>query len=194
MEEASVHLRSLLRISTLLQSTREMYASRGTRTSSVLQQHLLALIGDLVPYDEGSVFLYEHGKEIYPNLVAQALQSKAPVFETGELAVPLFLRDDIAGVIYLRRKGEFEETDFQLITAVSQLTSIAIENAFHLEWLQAEIGRLERDLEIEHDLLGDSVPMNELRGRIARVAPSEPAVLILGESGTVVSDGATRAM
>ena len=61
MEEASVQIRSLLRISTLLQSAREMYAMRGTPTGGVFQQHLLALISDVVPADEGTLFLYEDG-------------------------------------------------------------------------------------------------------------------------------------
>jgi two-component system response regulator HydG len=184
MDEASVHLGPLLRISTLLQSTREMYAARGTPAGSVFRQHLLALISDIVPSDEGTVFLYEDGDCQRPRLVDQALELKTPVFDTTELAVPLFLRDNIAGVIYLKRSAVFEDADLQLLTAISQITSLAIENAFHLEWLQSEVTRLELDLEIEYDLLGESGPMAELRARISRVAPSDTTVLILGESGT----------
>jgi len=39
-------------------------------------------------------------------------------------------------------------------------------------------------LTIERDLIGESVPMQELYKRIARAAPSESTVLISGESGT----------
>jgi transcriptional regulator with PAS, ATPase and Fis domain len=184
MEEAAAHIRSLLRICTLLQSTREMYAVRGTPTASVFRQHLLALIRDVVPADEGTVFLYEDGGSQPPALVDRVLDAKAPLFEETELAVPLFLREKIAGVIYLKRAACFEETDFQIVTAISQIASQAIENAFHMEWLQSEVKRLERDLNIDSDLLGDSVLMAELRRRIARVAPSDTTVLILGESGT----------
>jgi Nif-specific regulatory protein len=184
MEEPSVHLRSLLRISTLLQATREMYAARGTHAGSLFQQHLLALIEDLVPHGEGVLFLYEDGGSGHPALVGRVLEQKTPAFEQRELAVPLFLRGNVAGVIYLRRTEQFEDADFQMITAVSQIASLAIENAFHLEWLQSEVKRLERDLDVESDLLGDSEPMVDLRKRIARVAPSDTTVLILGESGT----------
>jgi len=184
MEEAAVHIRSLLRISTLLQSTREMYAMRGTPTAGVFQQHLLALISDVVASDSGKVFLYEDGGHGRPALVDQVLESREPLFGETEIAVPLTLRDQTAGVIYLQRAARFEEVDFQLVTAISQIASFAIENAFHLEWLQTEVRRLEQDLSIESDLLGESAPMAELRRRIARVAPSDTTVLILGESGT----------
>jgi transcriptional regulator with PAS, ATPase and Fis domain len=184
MEEAAAHIRSLLRISTLLQSTREMYAVRGTPAAGVFQQHLLALISDVVPSDEGTLFLYEDGGDRRPGLVDRVLEAKAPVFGETELAVPLFLREKVAGVIYLKRAAFFEDADFQMVTAISQIASLAIENAFHLEWLQSEVKRLEQDLNLESDLLGESVPMSELRRRIARVAPSDTTVLILGESGT----------
>jgi transcriptional regulator with PAS, ATPase and Fis domain len=183
MEDAAARIRSLLRISTLLQSTGGMYATRGTPAAAVFQDHLLALISDVVPADEGTLFLYEGGDE-GPALVHRVLQAKAPVFGETELAVPLFLRELIAGVIYLKRAASFEEADFQLVTAISQIASVALENAFHLEWLQSEVKRLEQDLELESDLLGDSAQMHDLRGRIARVAPSDTTVLILGESGT----------
>ncbi len=184
MEEAATHIRSLLRISTLLQSTREMYAVRGTPTAGVFQQHLLALISDVVPADEGTLFLYEDGDRPHPGLVDRVLEEEVPVFGETELAVPLFLREKAAGVIYLKRAALFGESDFQLVTAISQIASLAIENAFHLEWLQNEVKRLEQDLNLDSDLLGESAPIAELRRRIARVARSETTVLILGESGT----------
>jgi len=184
MDDASSHIRSLLRISTLLQSTGEMYATRGTPAAAVFQQHLLALISDVVPSDEGALFLYEDGGQRNPSLVDRVLEHKAPVFDETELAVPLFLRDEIAGVIYLKRAARFDESDFQAVTAISQIASLALANAFHLEWLQNEVKRLEQDLKLESDLLGSSPQMDELRSRIARVAPSDTTVLILGESGT----------
>jgi transcriptional regulator with PAS, ATPase and Fis domain len=184
MEEAAVRLRALLHISTLLQSTRELYAARGTPTAEVFRQHLLALISDVVAFDTGIVFLYENGQAPATALVAGVLESKVPVFREHEIVVPMLLRDQAAGAIDLARTEAFDEADFQLVTAISQIASFAIENAFHLEWLQTEVKRLEQDLSIESDLLGESVPIVELRRRIQRVAPSDTTVLILGESGT----------
>src|SRR5579885_124827 len=118
MEEPSLHLRSLLRISTLLQAAREMYAARGTQAGAAFQQHLLTLIQDLVPFDEGVLFLYEDGGGAPPPLAGQVLEQKAPVFEESQLAVPLLLRENIAGVIHLQRTESFQDADFQMITAV----------------------------------------------------------------------------
>ena len=184
MDDSPAHLQSLLHIATLLHSTREMYVARGTQTGGVLQQHLLALIADLVQYDEGWVFLYEDSETERPPAVDRALELKVPVFGDFEMAVPMFLRDSVAGVIYLKRGAEFQDADRLVITAISQITSLAIENAFHMEWLQNEVKRLEQELEVESDLLGESPAMMDLRSRIARVAPADTTVLILGESGT----------
>jgi Nif-specific regulatory protein len=184
MDDSPAHLQSLLHIATLLHSTREMYVARGTQSGGVLQQHLLALIADLVQYDEGRVFLYEDSETDRPPAVDRALELKDPVFGDFEMAVPMFLRDSVAGVVYLKRGTEFQDEDRLVITAISQITSLAIENAFHMEWLQNEVKRLEQELEVESDLLGESPVMVDLRSRIARVAPADTTVLILGESGT----------
>ena len=71
-----------------------------------------------------------------------------------------------------------------MITAISQIASIAIENAFHLERLLNEVVELKEALGIEDELRGGSRLMSELRSRISRVAQSEATVLITGESGT----------
>ena len=99
------------------------------------------------------------------------------------MAVPLFVRDEIAGAVYLSRVEPFAEADFAMITAISQIASIAIENAFHLERLLSEVVELKEALGIEDELRGGSRLMSELRSRISRVAQSEATVLITGESG-----------
>jgi Nif-specific regulatory protein len=183
MEEAVDHVSSMLRISTLLQSARELYGARGTPTEHVFKAHLLALISDLVPNDRGAVFLLESG-ETPPPVIHEAVTRKQPLFEPGEMAVPLFVRDEIAGAVYLARAEPFFESDFSLITAISQIASIAIENAFHLERLVSEVVSLKEELGVENELLGGSRAMSELRERIARVSQSDATVLIVGESGT----------
>ena len=177
------HIPAMLRICTLLQSARELYGARGTPTEHVFRDHLLALISDLVPSDQGSIFLIESG-ESSPAIVYEAVALKRPLFASGEMAVLLFVRDEIAGAIYLARTAPFSETDFGIITAISQIASIAIENSFHLERLRSEVSELREELGIEDELRGGSQLMLELRNRIARVAQSDATVLITGESGT----------
>jgi Nif-specific regulatory protein len=173
----------MLRISTLLQSARELYGSRGTPAEQVFKDLLLALISDLVPSDHGAIFLIESG-EATPPIVYEAVTLKRPLFAPGEMAALLFVRDEIAGAIHLSRAEPFTEPEFGLIAAVSQIASIAIENSFHLERLLSEVVQLKEELGIEDELRGGSRAMSELRSRIARVAQSDATVLITGESGT----------
>src|ERR1700683_1048279 len=106
MGEATDHVPAMLRISTLLQSARELYGARGTPTEHVFKEHLLALISDLVPNDRGAIFLIESG-EVTPPVIYEAVTRKRPLFAPGEMAVPLFVRDEIAGAIYLSRTEPF---------------------------------------------------------------------------------------
>ena len=99
------------------------------------------------------------------------------------LLAPMLIRGQACGVIYLEGAA-FHETHLQLLVAISQVASTAMENAFHLEWLEAENGRLESELHPDHHMIGDSVPLRELQRNIARAAQTNSTVLILGETGT----------
>jgi two-component system nitrogen regulation response regulator NtrX len=59
-----------------------------------------------------------------------------------------------------------------------------IESAIDRRRLRAEVAALERRLEGESSLVGDSAPMQRLKEMIARVAPVPSTVLVTGESGT----------
>ena len=94
MADALDPVPAMLRISTLLQSARELYGARGTPTETVFKEHLLALISDLVPHNGGAIFLVETG-EPTPPVVYEAMALKRPHFGSGEMAVLLFVRDEI---------------------------------------------------------------------------------------------------
>jgi transcriptional regulator with PAS, ATPase and Fis domain len=161
-----------------------MYGARGTPTGEIFRKHLLALISDMIHVEEGDIFLYESDGNEKPGLVDEVLSRKIPIFHPLELAVPLFIREEIAGAIYLKRAYAFGDTETEILVAIAQVASLALENAFHLEWLQGEVKRLERVLGIECELYGESPAMVALRASVGRVAPSEATVLITGESGT----------
>ena len=93
------------------------------------------------------------------------------------------IRGQACGVIYLEGAA-FRETHLQLLVAISQLASMAMENAFQLEWLETENERLEAELHPDHHMIGDSAPLRELQRNIARAAQTNSTVLILGETGT----------
>jgi two-component system nitrogen regulation response regulator NtrX len=63
-------------------------------------------------------------------------------------------------------------------------TLLAVKNAFHQYQLEDENRRLKEQIEREHVMIGDSVPMQALRQQIAFAAPTNGRVLICGENGT----------
>ena len=125
-------------------------------------------------------------KEACGLLVAEGSGSPrgVPAKESPSLVLaPLVIRREACGVIYLEGTA-FRETHLQLLVAISQLASMAIENAFQLEWLETENERLEAELHPDHHMIGESVPLRDLQRSIARAAQTNSTVLILGETGT----------
>jgi Nif-specific regulatory protein len=103
------------------------------------------------------------------------------------LCVPLIMLDRTLGVIYLDTKEPdtvFDKDHLQLVSAISAITAVAIENARHIEWLVSENKRLIADFDIEHNMVGESQPVREVLQFISKVAPTDATVLLAGESGT----------
>ncbi|HWS98733.1 MAG TPA: sigma 54-interacting transcriptional regulator [Pyrinomonadaceae bacterium] len=103
------------------------------------------------------------------------------------LCVPLMLFDKPQGVIYLYASDpltRFDKDHLQLLTAIAGIAAVALENASHVEWLESENQRLQDDIQIERNMIGESPRMREVYQFIARVAPTNSTVLIQGESGT----------
>ncbi len=103
------------------------------------------------------------------------------------LAAPLTASGATLGVIYLGAGDPiawFDEDHLQLVTAVAAVAASAIEKLRHVEWLERENRRLRDELDLGHNMIGESQRMREVYQRIARVAPTNSTVLILGESGT----------
>ena len=182
-----------LRICSLLHSVRAMYAARSSSAvRAIFEKHLLAIILELIPAERGAIILDGHAsRECDAALVERVMAERAALAGVAGrrqvLLAPLLIRGEAAGAIYLEGPDDappFEEAHLLSLTAVAEVASLAIENAFQLEWLQDEVARLERDLNLDHDLVGESTRMKELRERIARVAHSDTTVLITGESGT----------
>lgn len=103
------------------------------------------------------------------------------------LCVPLVMLERTLGVIYLDTKepdAVFDKDHLQLVSAISAITAVAIENARHIEWLVSENQRLIADFNIEHNLVGESQSMRDVLQFISKVAPTDSTVLLSGESGT----------
>jgi Nif-specific regulatory protein len=103
------------------------------------------------------------------------------------LCVPLIMLGHTLGVIYLDTDVpdvRFDKDHLQLLTAIAAIAAVAIQNARHIETLETENRRLIADLNLEHNMVGESPAMQQVYHLISKVAGSESTVLISGESGT----------
>ena len=103
------------------------------------------------------------------------------------LCVPLTLFERVIGCIYLDTTsgaGRFDEEHLQLVTGIASISSVALDNARRLQWLEQENLRLTTEINLEHNMVGESPRMKEVYQFLARVAPSDATVLVQGESGT----------
>jgi transcriptional regulator with GAF, ATPase, and Fis domain len=103
------------------------------------------------------------------------------------LCVPLQVFGHIIGCIYLdssQPAALFDEEHLQLVTAIAGIAAVALENVRHREWLEEENRRLNTEINLEHNMVGESTAMRNVYQFLTRVAPAEATVLICGESGT----------
>jgi Nif-specific regulatory protein len=103
------------------------------------------------------------------------------------LCVPLTVFQKVIGCIYLDTTdpaSRFDEEHLQLVAAIAGISAVALENARRLQWLQQENLRLNTEINLEHNMVGESARMKDVYQFLSRVAPKESTVLIEGESGT----------
>jgi Nif-specific regulatory protein len=103
------------------------------------------------------------------------------------LAVPLEVFDRVIGVIYLdasNPEARFDEDHLQLLTAMGSIAAPALDGARRMEWLEEENRRLQSEINVEHNMVGESPRMREVYQFISRVAPKDSTVMVFGESGT----------
>jgi transcriptional regulator with GAF, ATPase, and Fis domain len=103
------------------------------------------------------------------------------------LAVPLTIFGRFLGLIYLDTgdpNAKLDKDHLELMTAVAAISAVALENAREVERLEDENQRLKAEINIEHNMVGESAPMRTVYRFVSRVAPTEATALITGESGT----------
>jgi transcriptional regulator with GAF, ATPase, and Fis domain len=103
------------------------------------------------------------------------------------LCVPLTMFQKATGCIYLdtcNADSRFDEDHLQLVAAIAGTSAVALENARRMRWLEHENLRLSTEINLDHNLIGDSSRMKEVYQFLARVAPTDSNVLLQGESGT----------
>ena len=103
------------------------------------------------------------------------------------LCVPLLVMNTAVGVVYLTTtaaKTPFDETHLKLATAIAGIAALALEHVRYVEWLETENRQLAHEVNLRHDMIGESPVMQKVYEAISLLAPTDSPVLILGESGT----------
>jgi transcriptional regulator with GAF, ATPase, and Fis domain len=121
-----------------------------------------------------------------PESKTKVLDAKKPAVHSL-MCVPLLNLDKAIGLIYLdttNPTARFTNEDLQLVTAIAGIASMALESARQVEWLGSENQRLRAEVDLDHDMVGDSAAMREVYQLIERVATTDSTVLVYGESGT----------
>jgi Nif-specific regulatory protein len=116
-----------------------------------------------------------------------ALPSLLETHVSSLLCVPIVAFQQPLGVIYLdtsSRVAQFDEGHLQLLTAIAGIAAVAFENARRFEELENENRRLQQEVKLDHQMVGESPAMAEVYKLISKVAATSSTVLILGESGT----------
>jgi len=153
----------------LPQSTQPVRVSR-TIARKVLEQGV-AILGADVPGSGG----------------LSAVESLVSSHVRSLLCVPLTVFQKVIGCIYLDTTSpaiRFDQDHLELVAAIAGISAVALENARHLQWLEQENLRLTTQINLEHNMVGESASMKETYQFLARVAPTDSTVLIEGESGT----------
>ena len=103
------------------------------------------------------------------------------------LCVPLNVFQKVIGCIYLDTTdslARFDEDHLQLVAAIAGICAFALDMALNLQWLEQENLRLTQEIDLEHNMIGESPRIKEVYQFLSRVAPADSTVLLRGESGT----------
>jgi Nif-specific regulatory protein len=103
------------------------------------------------------------------------------------LCVPLTVFRRVLGCIYLDTTSpatRFDRDHLELVASIAGISAVALDNARRLLWLEQENQRLAAEINLQHNMVGESAAMKEVYHFLSRVAPTESTVLIGGESGT----------
>jgi len=103
------------------------------------------------------------------------------------LCVPLTVFQRVIGCIYLHTTDpvtRFDRDHLELVASIAGISAVALENARRLLWLEQENLRLAAEINLQHNMVGESNPMKQVYRFLSRVAPTDATVLVGGESGT----------
>src|SRR6185503_1826059 len=89
------------------------------------------------------------------------------------LCVPLMVLSRPLGVVYVDTSdsaARFDEHHLQLLTAIAAIAAAPFENARRLHWLKDENQRLQEEIHVEYQMIGESQAMRSVYQFIGKVA------------------------
>lgn len=117
-------------------------------------------------------------------------QSVVDLKLSSVMCVPLIVRNELLGVIYLGNDsitGLFTEDDLRLLQVWAAQAAGILHTSLLLNELKTDNKALRKALEAQQpsgNIIGSSPPMVKLMKQIGKLAPTELSILILGETGT----------
>lgn len=117
-------------------------------------------------------------------------QSVVDLKLSSVMCVPLIVRSELLGVIYLGNDsitGLFTEDDLRLLQVWAAQAAGILHTSLLLNELKTDNRALRQALEAQQpsgNIIGSSPPMLRLMKQIGKLAPTELSVLVLGETGT----------
>jgi Nif-specific regulatory protein len=103
------------------------------------------------------------------------------------LCVPMESLGQLMGLVYAGTSDpdqRFDEQHLQLMTAGCSVAAMAVQNARQFEILRGENQLLKEEINLNHNMVGESSAMRQVYQVIAKVAQADSTVLVNGESGT----------
>ncbi len=149
---------------------------RGTEARFPLSRTVLAKV-----FAEKSSVLSNH---VGSDLSGKSLADSSV---TNLVCLPLLTEGRIIGAIYLDRStpgAEFPPNLLELLMGLASIAAGAIERSRQLGRLRALNRRVQEELHLVHEMVGESPKLKEAQRILARAALTESTVLIEGESGT----------
>jgi two-component system response regulator HydG len=181
---------------------RAIAATIGETQNRLLQNQILRLVGDLVPNQQGILFLGVTAEELHTRFAESAIPHQFDFAgaitrvceegafedsESGMVGVPLYLSGVLGGCLIVRvlnREMPRLTAHLETLTAIASLASVGFEANQEVETLKAENALLQEQIAVNTGIVGTSPPVRRLMELVDRVAPRDTTVLVTGESGT----------
>jgi len=198
----------LVKTSALARYARELYLNRDAPSKPHVEKLLFQMLFELLPAREAAIILTDSSGDPQPlaafdgnagagpgvavkkAIIDAVIKAGAPMGgqerDSSWLAAPLVASGAVAGILYAGRSPDrgFNDEDAQTLTVVSEIIAREIQDAREMDQLVSENRQLKSEVNVAHNMVGESAAMEQLYRSIARVAPGNSTVLIRGESGT----------